>query len=415
MTNTENIERLFQRFLDDKCTRAEVNRLLQYFDAGENEALLRSLIEKQSEPGSDTPVSSASLQPLLDVAFIKIQSKIAGDTGARPAPVVSLYRRFMWRMSVAGAVIFLISIAAIYFIYHNKGSVTAQTQNAIPQMKDVPPGTYHAILTLDNGRTIVLDSTANGTLAEQGGIKVLKRNGEIAYNSTGGVQQEAVPIYNTITTARGNEYRVVLADGSKVWLNAASSIRFPAYFTGNERKVEITGEAYFEVAPLAAEATHGKVPFIVSVRSPLGDRRGMEIEVTGTRFNVNAYAEEPGIKTTLIEGSVKIKGANELHTLSPGQQAELTSTEIILRKNVDVSQVAGWKEGFFVFDNTDLQALMLELSRWYDVDVNFEGKISREGFSGKISRNVPLSKLLKVLELNDVHVTTEGRRITVTQ
>ena len=171
---------------------------------------------------------------------------------------------------------------------------------------------------------------------------MLKINGQISYNKTGNEEVDRQPVYNTITTANGNQYQLILADGSKVWLNAASSIRFPASFTGNERRVEITGEVYFEVAKDA------KKPFRVFISALPGEPDGAEIEVLGTHFNVNAYPEEPNIKTTLIEGSVKIKKANAVQMLSPGQQASLTSIGITLEKNVDVSQVVAWKDGYFL-------------------------------------------------------------------
>jgi len=407
LDNSENIKRLFQRFLDDECTPAEVRVLLQYFDAGENEVLLKSLIEKQSEAISGTSLPSESLKPLLDIAYSKIQSTIAGDIESRPGPAVPLYRRLWFRISAAAAVIFFVSTTAFYFLHRNNDRVTAQRQHSIQPIKDVLPGTNNAILTLDNGTTIVLDSVANGTLARQGGIKVLKLNGQIAYDKSGNVNLNAAPIYNTITTARGNQYQVVLADGSKVWLNAASSIRFPAYFTGNERKVEITGEAYFEVAKDPTK------PFKVFISSSLGKLDGAEIEVLGTHFNVNAYPEEEDVKTTLLEGSVKIKRGNNEQMLTAGQQARLTSDTITIKKNVEVSQVVAWKDGFFVFDNSDIKMIMRQVARWYDVEVSFEGKIQEEEYTGKVSRNVPLSNFLKMLELNDINVKTEGRKITI--
>jgi ferric-dicitrate binding protein FerR (iron transport regulator) len=198
---------------------------------------------------------------------------------------------------------------------------------------------------------------------------------------------------------------VILADGSKVWLNAASSIHFPSYFTGNERKVEITGEAYFEVAKDAAK------PFRVEFNNQSGEKG--EIEVLGTHFNVNAYPEEEDIKTTLLEGSVKIKRGRNVLMLAPGQQAEVASDNITLKNDVILSQVVAWKDGFFVFNNSDIKIIMRQVARWYDVEVEFEGKIPSEGFTGKVSRNVPLSKFIKVLELNDVNVKTEGRKIII--
>lgn len=379
--------------------------LLQYFDAGENEVLLRDLIREQSEAVSDTSLPPESLRPLLDIAYNKIHSAIAKDAGPPQAPIVPLYHRLWFRISAAAAVVFFISVTALYFLRQDNNRVTAQAQNSSQLMEDIPPGTNNAVLTFDNGTKIVLDSAANGTLAQQGGIKVLKINGQIAYDKTENANLQALPVYSTITTARGNQYQVVLADGSKVWLNAASSIRFPSYFKGNERKVEITGEAYFEVAKDAAR------PFRVEFNNQSGQKG--EIEVLGTHFNVNAYPEEEDVKTTLIEGSVKIKRGSNTQMLAPGQQARVTPDDITLKNDVVLSQVMAWKDGFFVFDDSDIKMIMRQVARWYDVEVNFEGKILSEGFTGKVSRDVPLSKFLKVLELNDVNVKTAGRKITI--
>ena len=405
MDNNDNIKSLFRRFLDNKCTPAEVKALLQYFDAGENEVLLRDLIREQSEAVSDTSLPPESLRPLLDIAYNKIHSAIAKDAGPPQAPIVPLYHRLWFRISAAAAVVFFISVTALYFLRQDNDRVTAQAQNSSQLMEDIPPGTNNAVLTFDNGTKIVLDSAANGTLAQQGGIKVLKINGQIAYDKTENANLQALPVYSTITTARGNQYQVVLADGSKVWLNAASSIRFPSYFKGNERKVEITGEAYFEVAKDAAR------PFRVEFNNQSGQKG--EIEVLGTHFNVNAYPEEEDVKTTLIEGSVKIKRGSNTQMLAPGQQARVTPDDITLKNDVVLSQVMAWKDGFFVFDDSDIKMIMRQVARWYDVEVNFEGKILSEGFTGKVSRDVPMSKFLKVLELNDVNVKTAGRKITI--
>jgi len=405
LDNNENIKALFRRFLDNSCTPSEVKILLQYFDAGENELLLRDLIREQSEAISGTSLSLESLRPLLEVAYDNISSAITKDIGPPEAAIVSLYHRLWFRISAVAAVVVFISVMVFYFLRQDNDGLTAQAQNPSQLIEDIPPGTNRAVLTFDNGTKIVLDSAANGTLAQQGGIKVLKINGQIAYDKTENANLQALPVYSTITTARGNQYQVVLADGTKVWLNAASSIRFPSYFAGNERKVEITGEAYFEVAKDAAK------PFRVEFNSQSGEKG--EIEVLGTHFNVNAYPEEEDVKTTLIEGSVKIKKGSNIKMLAPGQQARITPGDITLKNDVVLSQVMAWKDGFFMFNDSDIKMIMRQVARWYDIEVDFEGKILSEGFTGKVSRDVPLSKFLKVLELNDVNVKVAGRKIII--
>ena len=404
MDDRKNIQELFQRYLDNECSPGEIRSLLQYFGKAENEDLLRELIRKSSGGINDLSGSGDSTDPVTGVVFSKIKNAIASDLKANQIRVIPFYRRSWFRASAAAALVFMFSMTAFYFFSHKRPNVVAQKETRI-RVKDVSPGTNNAVLTLDDGTTIMLDSAADGTLAHQGNMKVLKINGEIAYNKTGTGGKNPKPIYNTITTAKGNEYQLVLADGSKVWLNAASSIRFPAFFTGGERKVEITGEAYFEVAHDASK------PFKVDFKKPSGEAG--EIEVLGTHFDVNTYKDENQVKTTLLEGSVKIKSENHELMLAPGQQAVVTSNTIVLNKNVDILQVIAWKDGFFVFNNTDLPAIMRQVARWYNVNVNFEGKLSGEGYSGRISRAVPLSKFLKVLELNGLHVRTEGRNVTV--
>ena len=401
----EYIENLFQKYLDNKCTADEIRTLLKHFDAGENEDLLRSLIREQSDViNGASLISDETSKQLLDVFFSKIKNGIAAGHKTRQIPVVPFYSNRWFRASAAAVLIFMVSTTAFYFLHQKNKRLVAQNETNIQPAKDIQPGTNNAVLTLDNGTTIVLDSAANGTLAHQGNMKVLKTNGQIAYEKGGG-NINTKPVYNTITTANGNEYQLILADGSKVWLNAASSIRFPASFAGNERKVEITGEAYFEVAHDASK------PFRVEFNDKAGGKG--EIEVLGTHFDINAYVDENTMKTTLLEGSVKIKRANQVQMLSPGQQAVLSSNTITLKKDADVSQVVAWKEGFFMFNNTDIQTIMKQVARWYNVDVNFEGKINSDGYSGKISRNVPLSDFLKILELNNVRVKADRRKITI--
>ncbi len=396
MEENTAISQLFQRYLDGQCTPGEVKLLLQYFDHAENDAILRKLIRQQVEkdPGSDLSSSH-----LLDSTYQRIELEIF--SGASTTPVIPLWKRTWLRATVAAAMIIMLATTSFLLFYHQRETGLAVNKQHMLQGNDIAPGRDNAVLTLADGSRIVLDSAANGTLTNEGGIKVLKLNGQIAYNNAKSKDADGKVLYNTIATAKGNQYQLILSDGSKVWLNAASSIRFPASFSGNERKVEVTGEAYFEVTK------NPSMPFRVIAN-------GMEVEVLGTHFNVNAYEDEPEMNTTLVEGRVKINKANAMKILEPGQQARLSagSTNIAV-DHVDVAQVVAWKDGFFWFDNTDIHTLMRQVSRWYDVAVSFEGKVTEDGFSGKISRNVPLSKLLAILELYGVHFKMEGRKIIV--
>lgn len=360
------------------------------------------MIHEQSEKYHTTDDSYEGSDHLLRTSFANIKNTISSEN--KKVFSLPFYNQKWFRMSAAAAVIFFVSTTAFYFLHKRNETIVALEKPAVPIVKDIPPGKDNAVLTLGDGTTIVLDSAANGTLAQQGNIKVLKINGQIAYNKTDGKMDK--PVYNTVATSNGNQYQLILTDGSKVWLNAASSIRFPTAFTGNERKVEITGEAYFEVAKDAAK------PFRVEFDNQSGGKG--EVEVLGTHFNINAYPDEPNSKTTLLEGSVKIKNANSMQMLSPGQQALLSPGGISLKKDIDVSQVVAWKDGYFVFNDVDIHTLMRQVQRWYDVDVSFDGKISEDGYTGKISRDVPLSKFLHVLELNEIHIKKEGRKVVIT-
>jgi ferric-dicitrate binding protein FerR (iron transport regulator) len=211
-------------------------------------------------------------------------------------------------------------------------------------------------------------------------------------------------LYNTVSTPRGGQYQLTLSDGSKVWLNASSSLRFPTAFPGTERRVEITGEAYFEVAGNESK------PFVVDIAG-----KG-EVEVLGTQFNINAYEDEPAIKTTLLEGKVKVSESNgsQSSVLKPGQQAQLANG-IRVMDNVDMEEIMAWKTGWFYFDRQELPAIMRQVSRWYDVDVRYEGRISKKSFSGIVGRDNDIKDVLKIMENAGIRFRIEGSSITVLQ
>ena len=251
----------------------------------------------------------------------------------------------------------------------------------------------------------ILDSAADGSLAQQGGVKVIKLGGQLAYQQADNTTEI---LWNTITTPKGGQYQLVLADGSKVWLNAASSLRFPTVFQGNERKVELTGEGYFEISSQVMAGVQKKLPFIVAV----GD---MSVEVTGTHFNINSYGDEPSVKTTLLEGKVSVRKGENMMPLNPGQQAIISQgrDNIQVTKDVDMEEVMAWKNGRFMFNNADVETIMRQAARWYDVDVVFKGNIS-ETFSGNPPRSEYISKLLNVMEATGkVDFEINGRQIIV--
>ncbi len=261
---------------------------------------------------------------------------------------------------------------------------------------DVRPGGNKAILTLANGTSITLDSSRNGMVAQQGTSRLVQsKTGFLSYEQMTG--KESGPImYNTVATPRGGQYKVVLPDGSRVWLNADSYLRFPTSFSAKERKVEIGGEAYLEVA------AKKDAPFRVKVR-------GMEVEVLGTRFDVMSYADEPGPEATLLEGRIKVSVRGKEVVLHPGQQARETE----VTDGVDTEATIAWKEGLFEFHKSDIGSVMRQIARWYDVEVIYEGPRTTHSFSGSISRDNNASAVLRVLELSGVHFRIEGRKIIV--
>jgi ferric-dicitrate binding protein FerR (iron transport regulator) len=249
------------------------------------------------------------------------------------------------------------------------------------------------VLTLSGGHQVILDSAAEDTVLTEGAAIVANSHGHLAYNPGSAPATEIT--YNTLTTQRGNQYQLVLPDGSKVWLNAASSITYPTTFVGATREVIITGEAYLEVAPKSAQPFH--------VKSATQD-----IAVLGTSFNINTYPDEPASTTTLVEGSVRVTRGPDSRTLRPGQQARVQGDLIRLVKDADLEQALAWKNGLVKLTGADIREVMRQVSRWYDVDVQYEGNLDKAVFTGVVSRQQTLSKLLQVLEATgSVHCTLD--------
>ncbi|MDN5287775.1 MAG: anti-FecI sigma factor, FecR [Mucilaginibacter sp.] len=273
-------------------------------------------------------------------------------------------------------------------------------QATVARVHDINPGGNKATLTLSNGSQISLNDTQNGKLAQQGNTSIIKTaDGQIVYNDKG-KNAEGKITFNTTATPRGGQYHVVLSDGTNIWLNASSSVTYPTTFTGNNRTVEITGEAYFEVVHNAAK------PFRVK-------SNGQVVEVLGTHFNINCYADEPVSKTTLLQGRIKIAAKNHSQLIKPGEQAIVSKNGVTVAQ-ADVDQAVGWKNGDFNINDEDLQTVMRQVARWYDVEVIYNNKKNYEKFVGTISRTKKLSEILKALEMNqNVHFKTEGRRIEV--
>ena len=310
--------------------------------------------------------------------------------------------RIFWIRWTAAAAIMAVALAGSYLLLV-RHPAPQQAKRMLPKGQyhnDVIPGHNGAVLTLSNGRQIVLDSAQNGSIAEESNATLTKKGGEIIYNAH---SQGSELLYNTMTTPRGRQYSLVLSDGTKVWLNAASSISYPTAFAGKERRVMITGEAYFEVA-------HNRsMPFIVQ-------KGNIGVQVLGTNFNVNGYEDEPLFKVTLLEGSVRVQNPNGSEIIKPGQQAQISPKGAVSRTGgIDVEEVMAWKNGTFLFNGKELPAIMRQLSRWYDVEVVYQ-KRTDDLFYAEIPINTKLSDVLKALELTGkVHFDIDGRKIIVLQ
>jgi len=353
-----------------------------------------------------------------------LAARIAAGVEASTAKLVSIHR-FTFRRIAAAVVIATLGLSAFFFFKRRPAKELAAAGTESLYKNDLLPGGNKATLTLANGATIVLDSSLDGRLAQQGNADVIKTgSGQLSYTTLQGKPAEMV--YNSLSTPRGGQYQLLLPDGSKVWLNAASSLRFPTSFPGAERRVELTGEAYFEIAHITtnpgSKGGAKRVPFIVSILTPSGKggKRG-EVEVLGTHFNINAYPDEEAIKTTLLEGSVKLSafspGNNTpagTRPLAPGQQASFNATnELKITDDINTDEVIAWTNNRFYFRSADMKTIMRQLARWYDVDVVYNKDVQGR-FNAEIPRNTNASDILRALELTGkVKFGIDGKKIIV--
>ena len=319
------------------------------------------------------------------------------------------FRKNITYISAAAAALALVFSIAGYSFY-SRNNVQQQEQAARLAKNSILPGSNKAILTLADGSDVILDQTSNGILSKQGNVSIKKSiDGKVSYEAAqNNTYTGSALAYNKIATPRGGQYQVNLADGTKVWLNAASTLKFPVTFNKAQRVVELTGEAYFEVNPEpVAGNRRAKVPFLVKTRKQL-------VEVLGTHFNVNAYDDEPDIRTTLLKGVVKVvkSAAHQSVLLKPGQQSAVA--EHITVADVDASQSIEWQKGYFLFDNETVESMMRKISRWYNIEVEFKGNIRYRKFAGKISKFENIAQILQVMERTQViHFEIEGRRVIV--
>lgn len=374
---------LYNQYLNDQCSPAELEELKQLLRQAENEEGLKAVMED-----AWYEIDEAGLQAMpaerAESIFKKASKKKNNNR---------------WWMRAAAAVIILLSGWSIG-AYVQKKQSTSQFANSNITAQRIEPGSNKATLQLANGKQIILNDIPTGKDVQVAGMKIIKTAaGKVIYQVD---QHESSEAINTITTPRGGEHEIVLADGSKVWLNASSSLRFPVAFNKNNRTVELNGEAYFEIAKDASK------PFSVNAN-------GTTIAVLGTSFNINAYNDNPTVTATLLDGSVKFKKAGKEVLLTPGQQGIVFNNGSDIKvAAADIEKVMGWKNGYFVFRDENIAEIMKQVSRWYNVDIEFDGDLSDREFGGTVSRYKNITELLDNMQLTKtIHYKIDGKKVII--
>lgn len=405
MPDKARLKYLFQQYLQNQVSDKELEELFDCIrESKQGDALRKQMLHVFRETQPD----KAGERVDWDAMFSGI---INNPNVEERRQNVRVKRLHLWRNIAAAVLVLVVGTAGIYLFLNRSTPAQSITQTeAVKQ--DIMPGGNKAVLTLSNGTKVILDSAYNGKLAGQGNMNVLKKSsGLLVYtrkddlSAASKSSRQSVIQYNTLSTPRGGQYQLTLSDGTKVWLNAASSIHYPITFSGKNRPVEITGEVYFEVA------SNAEKPFIV--------RKGaIEVKVLGTHFNINAYDDEVALKVTLLEGLVKVSQLKTKHSklVHAGQQAKLNKKgHIKIFENVPVNDVISWKNGFFSFREASIPTVMKQLQRWYNINVEYgEAYLDRYHFTGELSRNAPINKVLDMIEQTGVaRFTINEHKITV--
>ncbi|HVU58213.1 MAG TPA: FecR domain-containing protein [Puia sp.] len=392
MPDATSFDALIERFITERLTPDELPKFFQFLENKDFRLRYGGRIDMDL-------LEEAWLGWSSEQQAGRIYNNIL-QAGNIPVSGTSI-KRMVWAR-YAAAVLILLAGAVIYR-YTAKKPVREMADPMIakaPVVQDIPPGRNKAILILGDKSVVSLDSLANGSAMLQAGMKIVKEgNGKINYLPAQTSDAHGVVPKNTVRTPRGGQYQLALSDGTRVWLNAASSITYPARFTDSDRTVSISGEVYFEVAK---DPGH---PFIVKV-----DNNDSKIEVLGTHFNINAYEDEGPVKTTLLEGKVKVSGDNGSVMLAPGQQS--TGTKV--SDDIDISQVMSWKNGVFSFEGKTIQQVLRELARWYDLGIVYGKNIPNVRLRGEMGMNLNLSQVLKGLAAMEVDCRLEpGKKLVV--
>lgn len=395
------LKHLIEQYLDESISEEDYKKL---FEALGDDAHAADLGQVMDDLLKNEHVNGLSDKKSQQLALMQIKDTFA-TTSRTPVKPISASRITRW---IAAASVIIVLGSSLFIWNHKKKEIsTAQTATNPASQSDILPGGEKAVLTLADGTTISLDDANKGSLGKQGQSNIEKREeGQLVYLSDGKIGKEL--LYNTLSTPRGGQYELVLPDGTKVWLNAASSITYPVAFNGSKRNVHITGEAYFEVAPDKSK------PFTVDVTG------SVSVEVLGTHFNINSYADEGQINTTLLEGKIRLavnNASKEAIVLNPSQQAQInksnTNLPVKVVNNANLEEVMAWKNGYFHFTNTSLESMMRQVERWYDVKVIFAQNTPQLRFAGEIKRDLTLSQLLEGLGEMGVNVERKGRELYV--
>lgn len=397
MNPTQQLEALIKKYVKNECTEQEVQTLLNAFNIPGNEELLKVLLTEQYHNLEITGDASPEDELVFEQIHHKLISRIKqGDETPK-------IRWLNWRVAAA-AIIIIAACAGIIFSLKLPQRLAPANDIVKTTKTDILPGSSKAILTLANGKKMILSNIPNGVIARQGNTVIHKdAAGTLINIADTHAQGNNLNAYNIVETPIGGEYSVTLADGTKVWMNAASSLKYPVQFSDNERVVELTGEAYFEVAKDAAK------PFKVK-------SSGQTIEVLGTHFNINAYENEEVMKTTLLEGRVKVLNKTGVQFLNPGQQSVMNfggDGRIKVLTDMDTDEVTAWKEGYFQFNQADIHTVMRQLSRWYDIKVSYSPEIASKEFQGAIQRDLKFSQVLRILGKTKLHFTVKGKEVMV--